>query len=299
MLRKIVLVIFAMAVIVVSGCQQQMTDKPSVQQKKEQIAFSRLTDGYWQLWGVWSDGTGLKQLTYTPSDKRYPVWADNGSKVLFRTNNNMVYSLDINTGQETRMLKSMGLLGGVLPSPVANNQVAFVRYRTDIKDSSDLWTSSLNGENRRIVARSVGLQYDPAWSPDGQKIAYIAGHGYQTHELYVVNSDGTNKQRLTENKALELLPAFSPDGKILAYVSDITDNYEIWFMNHDGSNPRQVTHNPGLDTKPCWSSDGDKIVFVSNRSDQMQLWIMNSDGSELRQITTGAPSMDPALRKDQ
>ena len=113
-----------------------------------------------------------------------------------------------------------------------------------------------------------------------------------------MESDSKNKRRLTNNKALEVLPAFSPDEKSIAYVSDITGDFEIWLMDVDGRNPRQITNSFGIDTRPCWSPDGDQIMYVSNRNGQLQLWIMNKDGSGTRQLTRGAPTMDPAWRKE-
>ncbi|MHC4124341.1 MAG: TolB family protein [Planctomycetota bacterium] len=284
MLRAILVAIVLL--IVVTGCQMQ---------RPAQIAFSRLSGDYWQIWTIGANGRGARQLTTTPSDKRYPIWGRDGSKLFYRDNNNNAFFVDLITGQENRVLESMGLIGSLISSPI-DEQLLVVRFRSEIMDSSDLWLTEIDGENRRILTRQTGLQYDPAWSPDGGKIAYISGHGYQTHELYVMDPDGKNKCRLTNNKALELLPAFSPDGKTIAYVSDITGNYEIWLMNVDGNDNRQLTDSPGIDTRPCWSSDGEKILFVSNRNGSLQLWKMNNDGSNVRQLTKGPASTEPAWR---
>lgn len=261
------------------------------------IAFSRLTGDYWQIWTMELDGKSTKQITNSPSDKRYPCWAENGQKIFFRTNNNKVFSFNLENGQERPILEAYGLVGSVVESPDGGT-LLFVRFRNDLKDSSDLWISTLEGKGQKILTRDVGLQYDPAWSGDGKKIAYVSGHGFQTHELYIVDSNVGNKQRLTDNKALELLPAFSPDDKTLAYVSDITGDYEIWLMDVDGSNPRRLTNSDGIDTRPCWSPDGNRIMFVSNRGGNQQIWIMNKDGSDAQQLTTGPPSIDPAWKKE-
>lgn len=288
MIRRITILIGLAALLGLTGCQTE--------RETEKIAFSRLTGDYWQVWTMQPNGTAVEQITTSSSDKRYPVWANDGRGLLFRTNNNHIFNVDLETGQENRILVPFGLSGGVVPSP-DNSKLLIVRFKTQLKDAGNLWLTTLEGKSKRILTRDAGLQYDPVWSPDGEQIAYISGYGYRTDELYIIDSDGRNKCRLTNNKAIELLPAFAPDGKTIAYVSDITGNYEIWLMNADGSDCRQLTSSEGIDTRPSWSADGKQIVFASNRSGSLQLWIMNNDGSDRRQLTDDLPSMDPAWRR--
>ena len=268
-----------------------------MQQPAGPIAFSRLTGDYWQIWTMTPDGESAKQITTSPSDKRYPCWTGREGKILFRTSSNKVFQLDLNTNEESPVLEEFGLVGHVVESPDGST-LLFVRFNSETEDISNLWTCTIEGKEQRVLTRDAGLQYNPAWSHDGKQIIYISGHGYQTHELYTIDSDGKNKQKITNNKALELLPAFSPDNKTIAYSSDNTGDFEIWLIDSDGSNPRQLTDSDGIDTRPCWSPDGNRIMFVSNRNENQQIWIMNKDGSEPRQLTTGAPSIDPTWKKE-
>ena len=285
-MNKVIALIALSALIVVLGCQPATNT----------VAFSRLTGDYWQVWTMQPDGSQTVQITASPADKRYPCWAGDGRKLFFRTNNNQVFSLNLDSGEESIVLPTMGLNGGVVPSP-DGTELLFPRFRTQVKDAANLWLTNSDGKDGRMLTRDAGLQYDPTWSPDGRQIAYISGFGYRTDELYIIDSDGKNKHRLTDNKAIDLLPAFAPDGRTITYVSDITGNYEIWTMDIEGGNRRQLTDSKGIDTRPCWSPDGKKKMFVSNRSRTQQIWIENSDGSSPRQLTTGLASMDPAWRR--
>ena len=303
MADKISNLILLLVLVIISGCQIQQPVDNAVLSKTHAspfdntIAFSRLTGDYWQVWTMQPDGSNLKQVTKSLSDKRYPVWKRDGRELFCRTNNNKAFSVNPDSGSEHQIIPSMALVGGIASSPI-DDKLLLVRFRTQLRDSASLWLTTLDEKNSRILTRDTGLQYDPAWSYDGEKIAYILGHGYQTHELYIMDCTGKNKRKLTNNKALEVLPAFSPDGKTIAYASDITGDFEIWLMNVYGSNCRQLTNSKGLDTRPYWSPDGNKIMFVSNRSGKLQIWIMNNDGSNPEQLTTGAASIDPAWRRE-
>lgn len=286
MTRKILLIMLLLGFV--AGCQTKQNIAP--------IVFSRLSGDYWQLWTINPDGVGGKQLTFSPSDKRYPSWGSDGQKLFYRNNNNRAFVINKANSPEKQILEELGSIGSIVQSPIAG-QLAVVRFRSELVDSSDLWLVDIDGSNRKMLIKDIGLQYDPTWSTDGKHIAYISGHGYQTHELYVIDFDGNNKRQFTDNKALELLPVFSPDNKQIAYVSDITGNYEIWLMDINGSNKKQLTNYDGIDTRPCWSADGKQILFVSNRSGTQQLWLMNKDGRNPRQLTFGQPSIEPDWRK--
>lgn len=289
MYNKVFILNIFLVSIVISGCKTLPVSGP--------VAFSRLTGDYWQIWTMQPDGSQAKQVTTSATDKHYPTWVRDGEELLFRTNNNRVFSVSLDTGQEKPVLASLGFNSGIASSP-DGSKLLLVRFKTQPRESADLWLTTLEGEDLKVLTNDTHLQYDPAWSPDGKQIIYISGSGYQTFEIYSIDSDGNNKRQITDNKALELLPAFSPDGKTIAYVSDITEDYEIWLMNKDGTNPRRVTYNSGIDTRPCWSPDGSEIIFVSGRSGQLQIWIMNNDGSNPRQLTAEiVPCVEPSWRK--
>jgi TolB protein len=260
-----------------------------------EIAMSRLTGDYWQLWTMHPDGSGLQQLTYSASDKRYATWATDRKSLLFRTDNNAAFAVNVNTGKETRILTRFGRVNNPVQSAIDCSYL-FVRIGMDRKDVGDIWISDRNENNARILVRNVGLQYSPAWSPDGTMVAYTAGYGMEPRELSIVDVNNRAIRQITNNAALEILPAYSPDGQSIAYVSNITGDYEIWLLDLARGQSIQLTHSSTLDTRPCWSPDGQKIMFVSRRSGYMHLWIMNKDGSSPKQLTAGAECIDPAWR---
>lgn len=296
---KVILCLCVVPLCLLTGCQAQQASRikgKTLLSTANTIAFSQLTGDHWQIWTMRPDGTNAIQITTSPIDKRYPVWFDNGAKLLYRTNNSQIYSLDIDTGNTERLLGSFGLLSSVAPSP-DNSKMLAIKLNPNLKDCSNLWLTTFDGKDKKALTTEIGFLFDSAWSANGRRIVYGYGTGYQKDELYIIDADGSNKIRLTKNKAIEVLPAFSPDGTKIAYACDITDDFEIWLMDADGSNQTQLTNNKGIDTKPCWSPDGEQIMFVSRRSGIQQIWIMNKDGSEPIQLTFGQESIEPTWRR--
>jgi TolB protein len=289
MLKQIFIEIIAVAILTcVSGCQTKS--------KSGEIALSRLTGNYWQIWTMCPNGDHLRQITNSPSDKRYPAWSGDGKSILYRTNNDKAYTFDIVSMKERQLLKHFGRVGNIAESPLDLSYV-FAKIGID-RDTGDLWIVDHNENNQKILTRNIGLQYPPAWSPDGKSVAYTAGGGRQPRELSIIDINSMCNQQITSNNALELVPAYSPDGAYIAYSSNVTGNFEIWLLDVASGQSTQLTFDKVLDTRPCWSPDGQKIMFTSRRSGSMQLWIMDKDGSSPKQLTSGAECVDPAWKRE-
>ena len=84
----------------------------------------------------------------------------------------------------------------------------------------------------------------PAWSPDGQLIAF--GSSQNGIGIYVMDADGQNLRKLG---GFGGCPVWSPDGQKIAFHSD----GDIYVMDADGNNPRSLTNNPAMDYgRPNW-----------------------------------------------
>ena len=134
----------------------------------------------------------------------------------------------------------------------------------------------------------------PAWSPDGQKVAFLAWRptGRSVFEMRVVSADGSGQRgRVLARKAGSF--AWSPDGRRIAFVGPST--LDIYVVRADGSGQRRLTRNAWRDSDPVWSPDGRQIAFVS----KWQVWVMNADGSGQRRLTrNGARNFAPAWSPD-
>src|SRR5215211_4295762 len=108
---------------------------------------------------------------------------------------------------------------------------------------------------------------DPAWSPDGERIAYVVRESNGASDIWVINADGSGAYALTSGPGSSWGPTWSPDGSRLAYAhSTPRQADQIWIVGADGSNPRAFTYcDPPecvQDGSPAWSPDGSRIAFV-------------------------------------
>jgi tetratricopeptide (TPR) repeat protein len=97
-----------------------------------------------------------------------------------------------------------------------------------------------------------GTEYDPAWSPDGQSIAFVANHT-NNDEIWIMNQDGGNQRQLTYNDwPWDKHPSFSPDSKQIVFYSNRSGTRQLWIMNSDGSNQVNLSSNDAEEWDPIW-----------------------------------------------
>ena len=153
------------------------------------------------------------------------------------------------------------------------------------------------GGTRQVMSGSPSDGgWDPAWSPDGERIAfarYILGDEPRW-SVYIMNSDGTGVTPVTAPGFRS--PSWSPQGDALAFSSSWSpptcpgDQYcgAIYVQElSEGSVMRQVA---ASGFEPAWSPDGSRIAFVGhngliNDEDYYSLRLVNADGSGLTEIT--------------
>lgn len=140
----------------------------------------------------------------------------------------------------------------------------------------------------RQITTWPGLDSNPAFSPDGESIAYSSDHT-GNFEIYIrsIAPDGRDMQ-LTTDGYQNFDPAWSPDGKRIAYYS--MKRGGIFMIPALGGVAKQLTE---FGSHPVWSPDGQWLAFQGVSSPDLDampmgsstLWILNSQGGEPRQLT--------------
>ena len=126
--------------------------------------------------------------------------------------------------------------------------------------------------------------YNPVWSPNSHKIAFISERDGNP-EIYVMNSDTTELIRITQSSSIEYDIAWSPDGRKIAFVSDRDGNPEIYVVDIRGDEVSRLTRNSVRDDQPVWSRDGKRIAFVSYLDGDGEIVMMDADGKNQQRLT--------------
>jgi TolB protein len=161
-----------------------------------------------------------------------------------------------------------------------------------------LFVSAANGEGERALTPAGSLDYNPAWSPKGDWIAFTSERAGSA-DLYRVHPDGTGLERLTEDPAYDDQAAFSPDGKQIVFVTTRAGGTaDLWILDAATHKARALTSGAGGDFRPAWSPDGRWIAFSSDRESNLpaakgrwerlhlvDIYIVHPDGSGLKRVS--------------
>lgn len=191
-----------------------------------QIAFVSERTGLPQIHLINADGSDIRPITNMPGGACQPDWSPDGKRLVFIS--------PCDDPQKTRFVDAV------------------------------LYTVNADGSDLYPLPDSAGGDYDPAWSPDGNKIAYTSlRDGYP--QIYVFNLLDGSTQRLTNTssdfKASQ--PAWSRFGDLIVYTLIRYEDYQIWKMDSNGQGQEQLIRSGPTfwDSNPIWSPTSEDIYF--------------------------------------
>lgn len=192
--------------------------------------------------------------------------------------------------------------------------VGKISFSSNRDGQLSIYLMDTDGANvTRLTIPTAGGDSDPAFSPDGHKIAFSSGREASVAgvQIFVMNADGSNVVWL-RSRGASGDPSFSPDGSKIVFSSNLGGfpyiDQQIYMMNADGSNVTKLTSLQGICDAPKFSPNGRKIVFDFARFtdkpwfaelERRQIYIMDADGSNVRPLTN-LPGMNggPVFRPD-
>ena len=215
-----------------------------------QIAFASARSGMPQIYLSNLNGTNLVQITQIENGACQPAWSPDGSRLVFI-------------------------------SP-CQRRADFIE---NAYSDTSLFTVNVDGTGLKQLTNVPGADFEPAWSPDGNRIAFTSIRD-GNKQIYVLEIDSMAVTRLTtpdvniENSQ----PAWSPDGKQVAYMVKRVGTHQVWVMSDTGQEHVQIVRSGQVlwDYAPAWSADGKVILFNQRRGDSAapRPWLMSIQFAE-------------------
>ncbi|MGH7466884.1 MAG: hypothetical protein ACRENP_02760, partial [Longimicrobiales bacterium] len=165
----------------------------------------------------------------------------------------------------------------------AASRIAFTRWTTN---GSELLVVDSDGENLQRVLISTEKFYSPAWSPNGQRMAYSIRTGIGRVELRERDMTAGRDRVISNRSVLAYTPAYSPDGRRLAFAFAIGNGTEVHEIDLERSgSPRRLTESRWSDAAPSYAPNGQRIAFHSDRLGAPHIFVTSVSGGQPTAVT--------------
>jgi Tol biopolymer transport system component/predicted Ser/Thr protein kinase len=224
--------------------QPGLESEPSLSKDGKFLAYTSDESGNLDIYVIPTGGGAAIRITDSDADDAQPSFSPDGSKIAF------VSARDH---------------GGRLQLPLG---VASLQTYVHGRGGDIFIVPALGGSPVKLVSDA----YFPAWSPDGEEIAYATATE-SNRDLWVVGAMGGAPRRLVTDLGFDYHPTWSPDGKWIAYASfEGPLTFSIRVVPSSGGEPRTVVTEASLLMRPVWSADGRTVLFSRTVGGTTNVW---------------------------
>ena len=163
-------------------------------------------------------------------------------------------------------------------------------------DTGRLETLNPDGSARQIVTPDGEFAFQPAWSPDGSRIAFASDHAGPDPRIFTIRADGTGMQQVSTDPDgyVDNTPTYTPDGQHIIFTRcrpDPPGGCALYSIRPNGQDKHAVTaydNGDRADFYPDVSPDGGRVAFTRFGANGIlaQIWVARLDGTHARAITT-------------
>lgn len=183
------------------------------------------------------------------------------------------------------------------PTPTAQPVIPCnIVFESDRDGNLEIYTMSPDGANQENRSNHPAGDFDPVWSPDGTRIAFVSNRGDGVHEgqfIFVMAADGSDVVQVSQESESKF-PDWSPAGNQIAYSS----RGEIYLLDLTSETETNLSNSPEWDEQPKISPDGQRILWLLGEEGSRQVFVMDLDGGNKVQVTQGGNVGDASWSVD-
>ena len=301
-------------------------ERPGISPDGSRVVYSTFRHSTGMLWNrvhsyeiatAKPDGSDVKRLTSDEHDDRSPVWSPDGHRIAFVSdrdgNSRKIYTMNSDGSDVRRIAPSSGGSPTLVWSPDGRH-IAFRQFdRGEWDAESDGYIGIVyfvaivgsDGSGFRRIMESDSPISEPAWSPDGQRMAFITTEDKML-TLYIVDPEGVNLRQVvaTPMHQGESSPTlvWSSDGQHIAFrssddiergVSSPPSVHFVAIVGSDGSGFRRIMESDSPISEPAWSPDRQRMAFTTTGDKMLTLYIVDAEGANPHQVVAISMSEPP------
>jgi|SRR5579871_1713505 len=182
-----------------------------------------------------------------------PEFAPDGKQILYASSASgwaQIYVANLDGSNLRRISSSTAIEVEPKVNPKTGNEIAFVSGRSG---PQQIYRMNMDGADVERLTPGEGEASNPAWSPDGQNLAFSWTRGFATGNFNVFIMDVASRKyiQLTHSEGRNENPSWAPDGQHLVFMSTRTGRPQIFSMLADGTQVKQLT-TQGSNWSPVW-----------------------------------------------
>lgn len=204
------------------------------------------------------DGYGLRYLSDKKTFVMSPHFSPNMQTIVFlsfRDDDPMVWTLDLDTGEQRRL----GQFGGMNFAPRFSPDGTKIALSLVKKGITHIYEYDIETKTLKQLTFGNSLNTSPSYSPDGKKLAFNSDRS-GNQQIYVLDFETGKVERLTYGAGRYATPAWSPDGQFIAFTKMADDTFYIGIMDPRGRNEKILAGGWYMEA-PSWAPGSRRVVY--------------------------------------
>ncbi len=159
-----------------------------------------------------------------------------------------------------------------------------------------IWTLPRTGGTATVLTDEFGDARQPAWSPDGKRIAFQSFRDGTWH-IWSIAADGAGLRQHTVGEFDHREPEWSRDGTALLFSSDRSGNYDIWRQDLASGRVEPLTNDPADEFGPS-AGPGGSVAFGSAKPGAAGIWLRDANGATGPWVAVEGRVAGPSISPD-